>query len=68
MIQVRFPKPFQTALRVPFPEGSAAIPDVKTWGGGRGGESSSFQEAGGGRETSWEKPSTRLEFMANYHA
>lgn len=33
MIQVRFPKPFQTALHVPFPEGSAAIPDVKTWGG-----------------------------------
>lgn len=38
MIQVRFPKPFQTALCAPFPEGSAAIPDVKTWCGGGGRE------------------------------
>lgn len=39
MIQVRFPKLFQTALHVPFPEGSAAIPDVKTWRGKRRGKS-----------------------------
>lgn len=50
-----------------IPRRLSCNPRCENLEGGRGGGSPSFQEAGGGRETSWEKPSTRLELMENYH-